>query len=267
MLADAPAPTEHTRAAATRRPLFAPGFVKRNASRIALVLAYFILAIPAGIFRAGADNFGFPVRSDFTTIENIILNDWPNRALQADWLQPVFLQHTAAIIYLSWFALPITATLPMFNRAGGQPWRLVGFVMVTYYLGMPFFALYPLEPPWVHNPEQVMRVFQVLHPEIAGKDANPFASMPSLHVALPAAASLWWGWKSPWGKVMLGYACLIWFTVIYSGDHYVADGLAGFALAAGTYWLVRLTRLPLLQSEPVPAPAASAPAEELRRAA
>lgn len=266
MLADAPAPIEPAREAKARKPLFAPGFFKRNGSRVALVLAYYIVAIPAGMFRAGADNFGFPVRSRFTAIENVILNDWPNRALQVDWLQPIFLQHTAAMIYLSWFALPITATLPLFNRVDGQPWRLVGFVMIAYYLGMPFFALYPLEPPWAHNPEHVMRVFQVLHPEIEGKDANPFASMPSLHVALPAAASLWWGWKSTWGKVMLGYACLIWLTVIYSGDHYVADGLAGFALATATYWIVRWARLPLLRSEPAPAESVE-PVEALPRAA
>ena len=252
MLADVPAPIESAPSANAKQPLFAPGFFKRNAARLGIIVAYFVLAIPAGAFRAQADNMGRPVRSDFNGFESIVLTDWPNRVLQTDWLQPLVLQHAAAMVYISWIALPIFATLPLFNRLDSQPWRLLGFLLVTYYLAMPFFALYPLQPPWAHDPDNIMRVFQVLHPEIEGKDANPFAAMPSLHVGLPVAASLWWGWKSRWGKVMLGYACLIWFTVVYSGDHYVADGVGGFALAFGSYWVVRLTRLPFLRSEPAP---------------
>lgn len=264
MLADVTASTDTTPA---KSPLFAPGALKRTGTRVAIVVAYFVAGMPAGTFRASADNIGFPIRSNFNAIESVLLTDLPNRWLQADWLQFLVLQHIAAIIYVSWFALPLLATLPLFSKAGGQPWRLVGFVMLVYYAGMPFFALYPLQPPWIHDPEGIRRIFQELHPEIAGKDANPFASMPSLHVALPAAVSLWYGWRAPWGKVMLGYACLIWLTVVYSGDHYVIDGAAGFALAASVYWIVRVTRLPLLQSRPKDVVAVVDPPLELPRAA
>jgi hypothetical protein len=117
---------------------------------------------------------------------------------------------------------------------------------VIYYAGMPFFALYPLEPPWAHAPDDVFRTFAVLHPEIVGKDTNPYASMPSLHIAMPAAASLWWGWRHGYGRALLAYTCLIGLVVVYSGDHYVADVVAGFALAGVVYTLVRWSRLPLL---------------------
>ena len=264
MLAETHVPTE---LAPVRKPLFMPGFWKRNASRVALVLAYYVVALPAGIFRGGADNFGLPLRMHFSAVENVLLTDWPNRILQTDWLQPVPLQHMAAMIYISWFALPLTATLPLFTRKAANPWRLVGFVMLVYYAGMPFFALYPLQPPWAHDPDHIRRIFIDLHPEAANKDSNPFAAMPSLHVALPMAASLWYGWRTRWGKVMLAYACLIWFTVVYSGDHYVADGAGGALLATSVYGLVRLTKLPLLPNRQADEPADEPDRAQLPRAA
>jgi hypothetical protein len=198
------------------------------------------------MFRGMADDIGRPVKSDFNWLESILLTDIPNRMLQVDWLQVLPLQHTAAMIYVSWFTLPLIAPMPLLGRKGAQPWRLLGFLMVVYYAGMPFFALYPLEPPWAHAPDDVFRTFAVLHPEIVGKDNNPYASMPSLHIAMPAAAALWWGWNRGYGKVLTGYTCLIAITVVYSGDHYVADVVAGLALAVAVKKLVSLARLPLL---------------------
>ena len=170
MLAETHVPTKM---APVRKPLFMPGFWKRNAVRVALVLAYYVVSVPAGVFRGGADNFGLPLRTNFSPIESVFLTDWPNRVLQVGWLQPVFLEHTAVVIYISWFALPLTATLPLFNAKGGNPGRLRGFVMLVYYAGMPFFALYPLQPPWAHDPDHIRRIFIDLHPEAANKDSTP----------------------------------------------------------------------------------------------
>jgi membrane-associated phospholipid phosphatase len=151
-------------------------------------------------------------------------------------------------VYASWFALPLIATMPLLGKRNRDAWRLVALVMVVYYAGMPFFALYPLSPPWMS--EHVTRVFYLVHPEVAGKDPNPYAAMPSLHVALPAVVFLWYGWRSGFGKLMLAWTALIAVTVVYTGDHYVADIIAGCALAAAVYGLVRAMRLPLLASQP-----------------
>jgi membrane-associated phospholipid phosphatase len=72
--------------------------------------------------------------------------------------------------------------------------------------------------------------------------------MPSLHVALPAVVVLWYGWRSGFGKLMLAWTALIALTVVYSGDHYVDDVIAGLALASVVYALVRAMRLPLLRT-------------------
>jgi len=212
--------------------------------RAAIVLVYYVAAIPAGLFRSEADDIGLPVRAHLNAFESIVLTDWPNRALQAVFVDWVPLQHAAVYVYASWFALPLLATLPLLGRRNADAWRLIGLIMLVYYVGMPFFALYPLSPPWMS--EHVVRVFYLVHPEVVGKDPNPYAAMPSLHVALPAVAFLWYGWRSGFGKFMLAYTLLIALTVVYSGDHYVADLVAGFALAWTVHAVVRRLGLPLL---------------------
>ena len=232
--------------------------------RAAIVAAYYVSAIPAGIFRSEADNFGLPVHRHFNPFEAVVLTDWPNRALQSLFVDWTVLQHAAVYVYASWFALPLIATMPLLGKRNRDAWRLVALVMLVYYAGMPFFALYPLSPPWMSD--HVTRVFYLVHPEVAGKDPNPYAAMPSLHVALPAVVVLWYGWRSGFGKLMLAWTALIGLTVVYSGDHYVADVIAGLALASVVYALVRAMRLPLLRTGNL-APPADARENALPRAA
>jgi hypothetical protein len=249
--------------AGASKPIFSPGIWERLGLRAAIVAAYYVAAIPAGIFRSEADDIGFPVRAHFSGIEALVLTDGPNRALQALFLDWTPLQHAAVYIYASWFALPLLATMPLLGKRNGDAWRLIGLIMIVYYAGMPFFALYPLSPPWMTD--DVTRVFYLMHPEVAGKDPNPYAAMPSLHVALPAVVVLWYGWRSTWGKWIAGYTSLIALTVVYSGDHYVADVIAGALLAGGVFAVVRRLKLPLLASDPAPEPASAS--GELARAA
>ena len=232
--------------------------------RAAIVAAYYVSAIPAGIFRSEADNFGLPVHRHFNALEAVVLTDWPNRALQSLFVDWTVLQHAAVYVYASWFALPLIATMPLLGKRNRDAWRLAALVMLVYYAGMPFFALYPLSPPWMSD--HVTRVFYLVHPEVAGKDPNPYAAMPSLHVALPAVVVLWYGWRSGFGKLMLAWTALIALTVVYSGDHYVADVIAGLALASVVYALVRAMRLPLLRTGNL-APPADARENALPRAA
>jgi hypothetical protein len=247
-----------------RAPLFTPGVLSRLGTRLAVILVYVVAAIPAGLFRGYADNFGLALHAHFNAVEQVVFWDGPTHWLQALFLDVTALRYAAVYIYASWFFLPVFGTMPLIGRSGRQHWRLIGFLVLVYYAGMPFFALYPLQPPWAHDPG-VSRVLALVNPGIAGKDDNPFASMPSLHVALPAAAALWFGLRTGAGKALFAYSLLIAVTVVYSGDHYLADILAGYALACVVRVAVERTGLPLLRTEQAPAPIA--PAEALDRAA
>jgi hypothetical protein len=231
----------------TKRGLFLPGFWGRIGTRAGIVFLYYLVALPAASFRGVADDIGFPINVHFNAVEAVIFTDAPTHWLQSAFLHHVFLQHTAVYIYGSWFMMPLIATMPLFTSERGRDhWRLFGFLMLTYYAAMPLFALYPLQPPWMHDPDGVSRVIFMLRPELAGRDDNPFAAMPSLHIAMPAAAALWHGWRSRYGRFLFGYTGLIGVTIVFTGDHYVADIVGGYALAGAVYTFVRWSRLPLL---------------------
>jgi hypothetical protein len=88
-----------------------------------------------------------------------------------------------------------------------------------------------------------------MFPKAVARDPNPNAAMPSLHVGLTVAAALWYGLRTAPGKFVLAYSALISFVVVYQGDHYVADALGGYAVAAAAYGAARWLRLPVFARE------------------
>jgi membrane-associated phospholipid phosphatase len=65
---------------------------------------------------------------------------------------------------------------------------------------------------------------------------NPLAAMPSLHVASSAMAGLLLYEVGPVeGAIGWSYAFVLAFALVYLGEHYVIDLLAGVALTAGVY--------------------------------
>jgi membrane-associated phospholipid phosphatase len=97
-----------------------------------------------------------------------------------------------------------------------------------------FYAAYPTAPPWIAVPGLVREpnplVELVSRIRGGGVDPNPYAAFPSMHVALAvvAARALWregvgGGWLLLWPVVMSA-------STIYTGNHYLADVLAGWLL-------------------------------------
>jgi membrane-associated phospholipid phosphatase len=69
---------------------------------------------------------------------------------------------------------------------------------------------------------------------------NDVAAMPSLHMAITVVIALFaWHCNRRLGALGLLYAAGMGFTLVYLGEHYVADVLAGVAFAAGS-WFVAL---------------------------
>jgi membrane-associated phospholipid phosphatase len=90
--------------------------------------------------------------------------------------------------------------------------------------------------------------------------------MPSLHVALPAAAAFWYGLRSWFGRIALVYSAVLGLVVVYGGDHYLADVIAGYAVAGAALLFARWSRLPVFATDQVRAGDSTRP-QELRRAA
>jgi hypothetical protein len=241
-----------SRATLSGEPRWFPPWLLDGWTRFAPLPAFYLLAVPAATIRGAADDHGFPINDHFNAFERVIFNADPTRWLQALLLDIEAVRLLAVGIYFSWFGLKLFALVPLMLRwRPYQPWQLVGYILLAYYLTMACFWLMPLEPPWMHF-NDIPRVQDLVFSRTSGSDNNPYAAMPSLHVMLPAMIALWYGLRDPIGRAFLAYSGLISITVVYTGDHYVADIAAGYALALAMHAAFRAFRLPFFPARQAP---------------
>jgi hypothetical protein len=147
-----------------------------------------------------------------------------------------------------WFMEPHTALMWILYRDGEQFPRAARQVAAVYDIGCSIYFAVPTAPPWWAaanghtGEERVERIMLPIGEETWGRawprmygslDTNPWAAMPSLHFgsALMTAVVL-----SDVGVVegLVGwtYALTLGFALVYLGEHYVGDLLAGAAVVA-----------------------------------
>jgi hypothetical protein len=179
----------------------------------------------------------------------------PTARLQ-EWLFDGHLRwHDHALIFLHslHFAVPLgvlfavwLAYRPLFVQSAVA-------LLATSFAGALVFLAFPAAPPWlaeraglVHG---VTRIRALDHPQQATGtlqrlfDDNPVAAVPSLHAAYSLLVVLVirriWPRLTP---LAVAYAVAMQFSVVYLGEHYVADLIAGDALVLGVWWAVGRSR-------------------------
>jgi membrane-associated phospholipid phosphatase len=109
------------------------------------------------------------------------------------------------------------------------------------------YILYPMAPPWmaseqgyVHGaiPRLTSRGWRDLGLDrfnlILQGVGNPVAAMPSLHAGITFLVAMYgiWRLRSPLRYLLVLYPVAMSTTLVYYGEHYVVDVLAGAVLAA-----------------------------------
>lgn len=148
-----------------------------------------------------------------------------------DDLEPFFI-----LVHLAWFVLPGCLTLYVICFHWSLFGRLVFVRLAVLYLALIRFFVFPTEPPWVEA--DVTRFLGLSVTD----DPNPYAAMPSLHVALPAVITLWCR-AARLHKVAAFYGVFKLLTVlavVYLGEHHVLDIAAGLVLAVVVFWIMDL---------------------------
>jgi membrane-associated phospholipid phosphatase len=117
----------------------------------------------------------------------------------------------------------------------------------VFDIGCAVYFAVPTAPPWWASQEgvteeEVRRVMVEVGEETWGSawpamygalGGNPWAAMPSLHFATSLAAALSLAETGRVeGAIGWGYAGTLGFALVYLGEHYVTDLLAGAALVA-----------------------------------
>jgi len=169
----------------------------------------------------------------------------------------------------AWFFEPYLALVAILLRHGDRFPRSARQMAAVFDLGCAVYFAVPTAPPWWASEhgltdEEVRRIMVEVGegtwgeawPRMYGAlGGNPWAAMPSLHfaTALAAALSLAEAGRTE-GALGWSYALTLGFALVYLGEHYVTDLIAGAGLVFGVRRL-----------EPVAAPAVEAVGAALRR--
>ncbi|HET7418490.1 MAG TPA: phosphatase PAP2 family protein [Solirubrobacterales bacterium] len=147
-----------------------------------------------------------------------------------------------------WFAEPYVSLALILVRHNERFPRAARQMAAVFDLGCALYFLVPTAPPWwaaengLTGEDEVRRIMVEVGEPTWGRawermyDAlggNPWAAMPSLHFAtsLTAALSLAEAGKVE-GAVGWTYAGTLGFALVYLGEHYVTDLIAGALLVA-----------------------------------
>ncbi len=156
------------------------------------------------------------------------------------------LDRAVTVVYSTWFLPHLLLAYVLVREREFLP-RAAGRLAASYHLTTPFYWFLPTAPPWWASEiggrmdgdvQRVARrvVCEVLHRPMPSEDddipGNPWGSMPSDHISSAAITAMGLmevnrlfgviGW------VYVGGAA---FAVVYLGEHYVVDVLAGLAVA------------------------------------
>jgi membrane-associated phospholipid phosphatase len=188
----------------------------------------------------------YPIRSD----KVIGVGALPNARLQrglARLPQVGVVNKFLAWSHWLWFIVPYASLAFILLRHNDRFPRAARQMAAVFDLGCIVYFAVPTAPPWWSSEqgltgEEVRRIMVEVGEPTWGRawermyDAlggNPWAAMPSLHFAtsLAAALSLAEAGKVE-GAVGWSYAGTLGFALVYLGEHYVTDLIAGAALVA-----------------------------------
>lgn len=148
-------------------------------------------------------------------------------------------------VHWAWFVVPHGTVAYLLLRHPQRFPRGAALTAATFDLGLVVYWAAPTAPPWYAGEagrmEPVRRIMVeageefwggLWQPLYSSLEGNPFAAMPSLHfgTSVMAARVLSEVGRGP-GTLAWSYALALGFGLVYLGEHYVVDLIAGYALA------------------------------------
>lgn len=206
--------------------------------------------------RGIADTLGMPVRvAELADVERTLFGGTiPTTWLQQHLYDPAQVHWWdigVSVVYFSHFIVPWVLAAVLYMRSRSTWTRYIRRVLLLSYAGLLTYVLLPAAPPWYAArvdviPEGVSRIATRGWDELglhsagawlseAQAGANQVAALPSLHsaFAMLVAVTLWSHMRRPATRALLAlYPLAMAFTLVYGGEHYVLDVLAGWYYVA-----------------------------------
>ncbi|MHB8509050.1 MAG: phosphatase PAP2 family protein [Candidatus Dormibacteria bacterium] len=154
----------------------------------------------------------------------------------------------ATIFYFCHFAYPLTLGYVFWINDRVHFRRFAAALLVMSFSAFAFFLLVPVAPPWLASQMGYLpHVEKIINhtlpsattPFYQGLNPNKVAAFPSLHTAFPVLGALYgarlFGWRAwPLWLWVVGVV----FSIVYLGEHYLVDAVAGAALALVFFALI-----------------------------
>lgn len=209
----------------------------------------FVLFFAYEAMRGIADNLGAAVHYiEPIEWERMIFGFLPCEALQQAFYTPGTVNWydiAAMTLYALHLAVPLIFAFGIWVKDRERFIRYSGALLLVTYMGLATFMLWPMAPPWLAAEHGLISVRKVLfessdvmnftvYPTIYTLiNSNPVAAMPSLHAAYPILMAVFAAriWKFKGALLMSAYAVAMWLSLVYLGEHYAVDLLAGAAYA------------------------------------
>ncbi len=175
-----------------------------------------------------------------------------------------------SIIYMTHFVFPVLPLVLLRIRNRTSWLHYVRRFTLTLGISVFIFIIFPAAPPWMASRDGYLppisritgRGWWELHLQTISQTLdrgagvlNAVAPMPSLHAGMALLVTLWFTRNSQlWIRIVaLAYPIAMLTTLVYFGEHYIIDGLAGWvvvllALSIARKWEER-SGLPKLNSQ------------------
>ena len=165
--------------------------------------------------------------------------------------------------YFMHFVVPVVVGFIFWTRSREHYWRYISALLLMSFVAFLTYLVFPTTPPWMEyrdvihkiNDETVRKwgVAYFVSPVYSHLNPNPVAAFPSLHAAFPALAAMYAWNRYRWlAAGLLGWTACVWLAIVYLGEHYFVDALAGLAYALVAAAVVETTRRRLGARPPRP---------------
>lgn len=160
--------------------------------------------------------------------------------------------YAAWFVYLTYFLGTFFVAAVVWTWAHEHFARFATMVCVLALAGFATYVLYPAYPPWLAAQQGMIgsahRTVKIVWPHVpiahfdqlfttGEKYSNNVAAMPSLHAAYALLIVLFlWRLVPRWTRPLLAlYPPAMAFALVYGGEHFVVDCIAGWAYAVVTF--------------------------------
>ncbi len=218
-------------------------------------LPFLLLFFAYEAMRGFASKTGFAPH-DLSGLERLVFfGTIPTLTLQHAFYHPgvVSAQDVIAMFfYFMHFPLPIVVGFFFWVQSREHYRRFVGALLLMCFIAFATYLFFPSAPPWYQFPGEVVKInnqtVQVLWQNkyyvsqiYNSFNPNKFAAFPSLHAAFPALAAAYaWNRYRPLSIGLIAWSLVVLLSIVYLGEHYVVDALAGYVYVAVAMVIVEL---------------------------